>query len=1465
MLFSTCSQDDAIGPVVLGCRDGFDFTVKFEQIFLSLVPSVIFIVLSVWRICLMARKPTVIDAPLLQLTKLSAITTYVGLQLSLLILVGVRSFNVTSLAIGCAVSQLLAALCMACLSLFDHSKNPRPSVLLNAYLFITILLDVTETRTFWLASGTKAEQTYTCIFTAGIAVKALILLLEAQRKAKWVMWDAKEHSPEETSGIYSLGVFFWLNSLFLDGYRKILQIRDLYPLDQSMGGESLHRRFSKHLDYEKLKRSKYGLLQVLARTLVTALLLPIPARLALLGFNFCQPFFISRLLDYLSHLSGPDTTASANVGYGLIGASVAIYTGIAISNALYGYFHQRMLYMARGCLVTAIYTKAVEASNFSGDEGAPLTLMSSDIERIIIGFDSLHDIWAAFIETGIAGWLLYTQLGAAFVTPLVVVLVCVLSTTVLVRYTGPSQKAWMEAVQRRVSLTATVIGNVKNLKISGLTTPVTEFVQNLRVDELASGSRSRKLSIMAALIAFVPLLVTPFITFGVAARKGLNATRLFTSLSFLLLMANPLQTIFQSIPMLIAGLACLSRIQAYLESETRKQRRATLDSAREDSEKQSKDVPTSTTAIEVRNGSYGWEASKIVLDNVNLEVPNSALTIIVGPIGSGKSTLLKALLGEIPFNQGSITMGARYARVGYCDQSAFLYNGSVRDNIVGFSPLDPTRYSEVIEATMLAFDLEKLPLGDHTNIGSNGITLSGGQKQRVALARSLYLQSDLLVFDDVFSGLDADTEDQIFRQVFGPDGLIRRRHATAVLCTHSIRHLPAADHIVALGNGTVVEQGTFQDLMANERYVHSLGVKSSDSDTPSDVAESSVSMQSQPDLLRQATTASSVLVDNDKSRQIGDSTVYKLYFQSMGLLLAGSLFFWAAVLGFFYNFPNIWLTYWSTDVVSQNPKHSNALYAGIYALLQISCLLSLMTLATLLHLVAIKRSGASLHWNALNTLINASLAFFTKTDQGTVLNLFSQDLNLIDNDLPNALLNVLFTVSVSIGQACVMITSSPFIAISYPFLIALLWVVQRFYLRTSRQLRLLDLEAKSPLYTHFLDTSKGIVTLRAFGFISEDRKKNIHLLDNSQRPAYLLVMIQRWLTLVLNFVVMGMAVLLTVLAIKTRGSNGFTGGAMVTLMQFGESLSGIVIFYTRLETSIAAIARLKSFDANVKPENRDDEDIIPAEDWPQRGDIELKGVSASYDTEDSQNDELPNLALRQINLTIAPGERIAICGRTGSGKSSILALLLKLLDPLSETPANVYINKVPLHRLDRPTLRRRIIAVPQDAVFLPDGSTFQENLDPFDHAGVPECQSVLETVDLWSFVRERGGLQAGMSPGTLSQGQRQLFSLARAVLRRRIRARSLGLGGGGSEGGILLLDEVTSSVDQEMERAMQEIIRVEFKEYTVVAVSHRLDMIMDFDRVVVMDQGEIAEVGNPRALSGSEGTRFGDLWKAGGN
>ncbi|KAF4958905.1 hypothetical protein FSARC_10903 [Fusarium sarcochroum] len=1393
-------------------QERFDFNLHFEQLFFSILPGALFIVCSLWRSITQSRKPSVVHAPIFQLIKLGAIISYVGLQIALLILVGIGSFHVTRVFIASSVLNLVAALAMIMISMIDHNRSPRPSILLNCYLFLTLLFDIVQARTLFLLSESTSELSYSAVFTTSLALKVVILLLETKSKNKWVTWDTDEHSPEETSSIFSLGVLSWLNSMFLQGYRSTISMDDLYPLDVALHSQQLHDRFKANMDYNKLKGDSYGLVKVLIKTMIVPLLLPIPLRLALLGFTFCQPFFIEKLLD---HLSQPEI--EANVGYGFIGAAILIYSGMAVSAALCWYLHHRMRAMTRSILVTEIFTRATQARIGADDHNAALTLMSTDIERIRLGLRMMHNVWAGVIQAVLAAWMLYIRLGLVFLVPIGVVVVCFTLLGILINFTGDSQRAWMTGVQKRVGLTATVITSMKNLKLSGLSSTVSSFVQRLRVEELAAGARFRKIFILAAMLGFTPMLISPPLTLAFT-RATLDTTKVFTSLAFLMLLTNPLSQIFTSIPELVSGIACIGRIQAFLECETRHDFRRVLSDRKQnpnidetEAETGSSETEThsDSTMISIKNGNFGWKEDVFVLRGINAQINKSSLTMVVGPVGSGKSTFCKTLLGEIPFSQGNVTLSMRCPRIGFCEQTAFLCNGTIRDNILGFSLYDEKRYASVIQATALSLDFAKLSQGDLTNVGSDGITLSGGQKQRVSLARALYLESDLVILDDVFSGLDADTELQIFQRVFGPDGLLRQRRTTVVLCTHSVRFLPMADHIIALGDNTIIEQGNFAQLAAMGGYVESLGIRNSAGDNESDTMTGPPASTDTTELQTkvQGTTtgvSEAEAANADLARRTGDKAVYKHYFLSMGLLVAFCCFFLAALWGFFTNFPTI-----------------------------------------------------------------SPLRFFTQTDTGVITNLFSQDLNLIDTELPDALLNTLFCVSQALGQAAVMPTSSAYLAISYPFLAALLYAVQKFYLRTSRQLRLLDLEAKSPLYTHFMDTVRGITTLRAFGYISNDISKNARLLNRSQQPTYLLAMVQEWLNLVLDMVVMLLAAVLTILAVRLHSSSGFTGASLVTLMSFGESLSGIVIYYTRLETSIGAIARLKTFNSTVKPEDQEGEDTIPPKDWPQKGIVELNNVSASYSAS-SEDDGKSDLALDNLSLNIKPGEKIAVCGRTGSGKSSLVSLLLKLLDPLPETPDEaLLIDGLPLSRLNRAALRQHVIAVPQEAVFLPDGATFKENLDPSGISTPNECRAVLVAIGLWDFVQNRGGLDAGMTAGTLSGGQRQLMSMGRSLLRHRARTQKIQEsektnGNPEEQGGLLLLDEVNSSVDQDMEFIIKGIIETEFDAYTVIAVSHRLDMIMDFDRVVVLDGGKIAEIGNPRVLAQTEGSKFAALVRAGG-
>jgi ATP-binding cassette subfamily C (CFTR/MRP) protein 1 len=943
--------------------------------------------------------------------------------------------------------------------------------LLGGYLLLTILLDIGQTRTLWLASITSDESKFSRLSTATVAVKAVVLLLESQHKTKWINWNTKEHSPEETTGIFGLATLGWLRRLFLSGYNKVLALADLYPLDRRIITEKLQFELLERLGTSNSKGQRYGmgLTKALVRTLSTALILPMIPRLGLTAFRFCQPFLIRRLLNLLQK---PESHENTNFGYGLIGATIIIYTGMATSTALYWYLHERALCMTRGSLVGAVYKKTTQTTLSVTGESAAITLMSADVERIRLGFLNLHEFWANTIEVAIATWLLERQLGLAFLAPLVVVIICISLATFANRWTGIRQRAWMGRIQSRVGLTANVISHMKHLRISGLQSPVEKLIQNMRVDELKSAARFRTIYIIVVTLGYLPMALSTVMTFAVTS-KGLDVSSIFTSVSYILLLADPLSYLFQNTPNLLAGFACLHRIQTFLEQPSRADFRMSYahnsETESESGSSESDDLEReSKSAMSITSGNFGWESNKIVLKNINLNIPLSRLTIVVGPIASGKSTLCTVLLGEIPISHGHTYMSSHFMsrKIGYCGQAPYLSNASIKENIVGFSPFDQARYDEVVRASMLEQDIATLPNGDNTSVGSSGISLSGGQKQRVSVARALYLDTNFFIFDDILSGLDADTEAQVFERVFGPNGLLRQRNATVVLCTHNIRHLPSADHVIALGEqGTIIEQGSFLDLAANKSYTQGLNIK------PLNTEEVRLETKA---VTKEVVTKSTAVATtktvvagfshmDDHSRLVGVSNVHSHYIASLGKTSVFAFSVFGLGWGFFYNFANIWLTFWAKDVADGNPSRSNSFYIGIYAVFQIAYVASMFFCFLICFRTMIQVSGSKLHRDALNTMINAPLKFFATTDTGLIINLFSQDMTLIDNELPLAITNLALDVCNAIGMAAVIATSSPYLAIAYPPMLVLLYFVQKFYLRTSRQLRLLDLEAKSPL------------------------------------------------------------------------------------------------------------------------------------------------------------------------------------------------------------------------------------------------------------------------------------------------------------------------------------------------------------------------------------------------------------------
>lgn len=408
-----------------------------------------------------------------------------------------------------------------------------------------------------------------------------------------------------------------------------------------------------------------------------------------------------------------------------------------------------------------------------------------------------------------------------------------------------------------------------------------------------------------------------------------------------------------------------------------------------------------------------------------------------------------------------------------------------------------------------------------------------------------------------------------------------------------------------------------------------------------------------------------------------------------------------------------------------------------------------------------------------------------------------------------------------------------------PAVIVALYFVQKYYLRTSRQMRFLDLEYKSPLYTHFTETLAGVSTIRAFGWSTAFMNENARKLNTSQKPFYLMTCIQRWLEVVLDLFIAGLALVLVSIALRVSGasSQGAIGLALVNLLDFSQTLTLVIDQWTQLETSLGAIARLKWFVNNTPNENKESEKENPPADWPAQGAIEFDNVSASYS-------DGTKTVLQDVSLKIEPGQKVGVCGRSGSGKSSLVLSLLRLLELQS---GSITIDGVDIATLPRQHIRSHLNTTPQDPISIT--GTVRENLDPESSIDSEHLLiAALTKTQIWPLISERGGLDAILADLGFSAGQQQLFSLARALLSRNK---------------IVLLDEPTSSVDYETDREIRRIVTQEMQGRTVIEVAHRLEVVKDFDVVVVMGEGRVLEVGRPEVLLARE-SELRSLWRSQG-
>ncbi|KAK3332944.1 P-loop containing nucleoside triphosphate hydrolase protein [Cercophora scortea] len=1453
----TCipSSDKTFGPRIDPSCRAFDFTLLFEDVFFACLPSIIFLVLLPFHIRVLARSSRFCTVrSRLLLAKLVVLIGVFAAQTALLVLRSQHAIAQTNASLAADILSIVGIIGAAGLSYLDHQRSLRPSTLLSLYLPALVLVTIPRARTFWLMGGRASGEA--AAMTATLVLTTFALFLESmEKRSSVVAKEKKSRAPEEYSGLWPRTAFAWLAGTFRAGYAKVLVQDDLPILDSRLRSSALRQSLvDTWAEYDH--RAPHSLLKASFHANILSVLSAIPPRLCRSAFYFAQPLLINTTVSYVG--SG---TVDISSGRALIGAWALVFLGIACSTAMSSYQSTRFVTRVKGGLLALVYRQTVKARTVDLGETTAIALMGTDIERIGFNLLQIHEIWAAVIEIGVAIWLLEQQVFLACLAPVIVILLSVAINVPVSNAAKNSQLVWIKKVQERIRVTSTMLDDMKGIKMLGLSTVMSNVIQNLRQVEIQTSKVYRKLLVWNVLLSECPQNISPLATFAVNAvialrsnSQSLLTAQAFTAIALINLLTNPVIQLVQLMPQLLQCVGSFERIRDYCnDADGGGNSTSNGDSSQSGNTPTGSSIPLHTLAarsgtgvpdriqgackhvITLENNSFTWEKSTPpFLEDITVSLPKGSFTICVGPVGSGKSMLLQSLLGETVCCSGPVPKFA--SSVAYCAQQPWLENNMIRSNIVGVAPgCDLQWYKTVVSACGLEMDIKSLGRGDQTVVGSKGINLSGGQKQRIALARAVYARTEVLILDDIFSGMDAHTVDLVSQRLLGNDGLLRKLDATVILATHSHKLNSFADTIITLENGRMTHVRSPQELLTvgssdlDLRDNNGINVLAEDTEASHTTGTATESLMP----LRLSTDDAHEYAP-DATRKNGDWSVYRYYIASSGyitiILFLASMAAWI----FCTEFPTVWLKWWSEANEVEVNKHV-AMYMGVYGLFSVFGVVAIAVSCWVGIVKIISNSAFHLHHDLLMSTMRAPLRFFTTADTGSLTNRFSQDMELIDMNLPLVMINYISTAMSATAKAILLLIFSQYLATMSPVVLALLYLLQSFYLQTSRQVRLLEIEAKAPLYTHFIESVAGAPTIRAFGWQSHYEERSHNLIDQSQRPAYLQHCLQSWLGFVLDVLVAAIATVLVAVVVTWRDkfSAGNVGVSLVMVMAFSSVLMRMIKTWTVMEASIGAVARVKRFVADTESEDGEAGGKVDVpRDWPTEGRVEFRSVVAAHSVDAA-------LVIKGLSFAIEASEHVAVCGRSGCGKTSTILALLQMIETRE---GQISIDGVDLSTMSCTDVRSHLNVVAQDPLLMP--GTVRFNIDPFGNALDEDIIRALERVRLWAVISEQGGLNKEMDPAMWSAGQRQLLCLARAMVKRSR---------------VLILDEATSSVDSETEAIMQDIIDTAFKDCTVIAVMHRLTHVFRYGKVAVLDGGHLVEFDSPTALL-SQGATFSRLY-----
>ncbi|QRV89229.1 ABC transporter transmembrane region [Ceratobasidium sp. AG-Ba] len=1351
--------------------------------------------------------------------------------------------KVASAPVVSALITLISSLLVGSLTYLNHTRTRRSSTILLTLWPLFILEQAISLRTQVLIGHTRNVRfALDCAFVgAGLISWTLECFCPDRTKIDPDAEPEEKELPYERANVYSRLTFGWMTPLMKLGYSRFITEKDMSALSPGDTAHSLSDKLSYQWAHqlESKNPSLWGaLLRAYGGPYAIAALIKTCRDI----LSFAEPQLLRFLLAFIAaYQSGQEGWGkSAFVGWAIAGAMFLV--SVIQTAMLHQYFQICFVtgMRVRAGLVTAICNKAlVQASESQGSRGDIVNLMSVDATRLqdlctygLIAFSGPLQITLAFVS-------LYNLLGWPAFVGVAIMVISLPLNTFIARVLKKMQGEQMKNRDKRTRLMSELLNNIKSIKLYAWEDSFIRRVLTVRNEQELK--MLKKIGVTTAvsttLWTGVPLLVAfgSFATAAYTGSKPLTADVIFPCISLFNLLQFPLAMFANITSQLVEASVAVTRIRKFLLSEELQADARSVDEV---------EVAEGDTVLEIKNGEFKWSKSLLepTLQHIDLTVRKGELIGVLGRVGCGKTSLLSAVVGEMIREEGSVKV---MGKIAYAPQNAWIMNATIRENILFSHRYDEEFYNVVLDACALRPDLALFSDGDLTEVGEKGITLSGGQRARISLARTVYARADLYLLDDPLAAVDAHVARHVFDHVIGPNGLLAGKARLHV--TNSVAYLDQHDSIMMLRRGIILESGTFTEIMsdptkelakliASNKKSNQGSRNQSGTATPVNPPEMQESSTSSEQTLASSTPAQEKVAPKKLRRptilsvrsqqrlraqlqaQAGSTqkvehreqgnvkmSVYKRYFQASSIpgvavyMLCMVLQQACAILS------NVALKSWGNHNQEAGDNTGVGYYLFIYGMFALASALFSFVASVLLWVYCAIKSARSLHDAMLFAVIRAPLSFFEQTPMGRIMNLFSRDQYVIDE--------VLIRVFSGFFRTMLVVTG----------------IVVRHLANYAT--------SKSPIFAWFQESLGGLSTIRAFGQQDVFTAQNEAKLDRNQMVYLPAVSVNRWLAVRLELlgscIVLSAAIFSLVALVTTGVDAGLVGLVLSYGLSTTQSLNWVVRSASEVEQNLVSVERVVGY-INLEPEaplEIPDADL--PEGWPRNGEIEFKDYCMRY------RPELP-LVLKNLSMTIRSGENIGVVGRTGAGKSSLFLSLLRILEPASGT---ILINGVDITKIGLHDLRRAISIIPQEPQLFE--GTIRENIDPTDEHDDEKIWAAIEQAHLKEYVLKLpGGLDSIVKEGgsSMSSGQRQLVCFARALLRNTK---------------ILILDEATSAVDLETDKAIQEIIRgPQFKGITTLTIAHRLNTVIDSDRILVLENGSVAELDTPEALLQNENSLF---------